>query len=351
MIRLFAQPGDSAAETTLLPQRARMAKATTMVLAFAISACFGAQPADAAPVETSSARVLDRHSAASVAGGAALSVRGGIILNTTDAQTAAFQTRLNGALQNMLDAVLGPGRAVVTTNAELDFDQIDTVTTTYSQDPAVGALSERLSRKSYTGNSGSTRYDSSSTARTNALNSLRETRRNAPGDITRLTVAVLIDATAAENLDLAQVEKLIAAAAGIDARRGDTVTVAAMPMYTSATPADSTLTVPVTASATNRPSVLAAAGLVLLVAILLLAGRRYQVRRTRMHVQRDQLERVRAELHQQRTAEAGAAVAVSAVAVGPRSDRLQGRREISRWAADSPQQAAAVLRGWTGSGR
>ncbi|MEV0898148.1 flagellar M-ring protein FliF C-terminal domain-containing protein [Actinoplanes sp. NPDC049802] len=322
-----------------------------MALAFAVSACFGVQPAYAAPpVETSTSRVLDRYSAASVAGGAALSARGGIVLNTTGAQTAAFQTRLNGALQNMLDAVLGPGRAVVTTNAELDFDQIDTVTTTYSQDPAVGALSERLSEKSYTANSGSTRYDSSSTARTNALNSLRETRRNAPGDITRLTVAVLIDATAAENLDLAQVEKLIAAAAGIDARRGDTVTVAAMPIHTSATPTDSTLTPPVTASATGRPSALVAAIPVLLVAILLLAGRRYRSLRTRRQVQRDQLERVRAELHQQRPAAAGATVAASATAAGLRSDRLQGR-EISRWAADSPQQAAAVLRDWTGSER
>ena len=38
-----------------------------------------------------------------------------------------FRDRLNGALQSMLDAVVGPGRAVVTTAAELDFEQVELV--------------------------------------------------------------------------------------------------------------------------------------------------------------------------------------------------------------------------------
>src|SRR3954452_11184995 len=40
--------------------------------------------------------------------------------NSADSQTVSFQNRLNTSLQNMLDQVVGPGHAVVTTTAELD---------------------------------------------------------------------------------------------------------------------------------------------------------------------------------------------------------------------------------------
>src|SRR4051794_12831454 len=69
-----------------------------------------------------------------------------------DSQTVAFQNRLNSSLQHMLDSVVGPGHAVVTTTAELDYDQTETTSETYTQDPSVGALSESISREAYNGN-------------------------------------------------------------------------------------------------------------------------------------------------------------------------------------------------------
>src|SRR3954468_15870399 len=53
----------------------------------------------------------------STGGGAAIGAGGD---NSNDAQTIAFQNRMNASLQNMLDSVVGPGHAVVTTTAQMD---------------------------------------------------------------------------------------------------------------------------------------------------------------------------------------------------------------------------------------
>src|SRR3954453_1656011 len=68
-----------------------------------------------------------------------------------DSETVAYQNRLNTSLQNMLDSVVGPGHAVVTTTAQLDFDQTQTTSKTYTADPSLPALSESNSREAYNG--------------------------------------------------------------------------------------------------------------------------------------------------------------------------------------------------------
>ncbi|MEU4624848.1 flagellar M-ring protein FliF C-terminal domain-containing protein [Actinoplanes sp. NPDC023801] len=274
----------------------------------------------------------------------------GNVLGTGTA-AEAYQNRLNGALQKMLDAVVGPGRAVVTTVAELDLDQVETVSTTYARDPAAGALSERLSSRSYTGGDGSTRYRSSSTVRTNALDSVRETRRNAPGKVKRLNVAVLVDATAGRDIDLAQLEEFVSVAAGVETGRGDTVAVAAMPMQPVA--ADTATNTPAesgTALASGAVPALFAGAVALLVLIMVAAARRYRRRETRTAVQRAHLPRVLAAMEEHRPVVATAAVAVPGPGEG-RPDGVERQRQIGQLAGHDPGQAAAVLRGWTDSGR
>src|SRR6185312_3266151 len=136
----------------------------------------------------------------STGGGAAVATGGD---SGADSETVAFQNRMNQSLQNMLDSVVGPGHAVVTTTAQLDFDQTETTTKTYSSDPSVAALSERISREAYNGDgqgsggvlgpdniqvpngstssSGTGQYENSNTVRNNAVNEINETRRSAPG--------------------------------------------------------------------------------------------------------------------------------------------------------------------------
>ncbi|MCU7731265.1 flagellar M-ring protein FliF, partial [Actinoplanes sp. KI2] len=87
-----------------------------------------------------------------------------------------------------------------------------------------------------TGTTGSTagQYENSQSVKNNAINETQEVRKSAPGGIKKLNVAVLLDSTTAGTVDPAQVQQLVSAAAGIDAARGDTIAVSAMPFDTSA---------------------------------------------------------------------------------------------------------------------
>src|SRR3954452_14733067 len=127
-----------------------------------------------------------------------------------EAQTVAFQNRMNSSLQTMLDSVVGPGHAVVTTTADLDFDQTQTTSKTYNADPSVPALSESNSREAYngggtcgggvlgpdsvsgpgcvSGSAGPGQYENSNQVRNNALNETQQVRKSAPGSIKRLNV-------------------------------------------------------------------------------------------------------------------------------------------------------------------
>src|SRR4051794_18297330 len=172
----------------------------------------------------------------STGGGEAIGTGGD---NSAEAQTVAFQNRMNPSLQNMLDSVVGPGHAVVTTTALLDFDQTQTTSKTYTSDPSVAALSESISREAYnngaqgtggvlgpdniqvpngaTSTTGTGQYENSSTVRNNAVNEINETRQSAPGAVKKLNVAVLLDSTTAGTVDSAQVQQLVSVAAGVDA--------------------------------------------------------------------------------------------------------------------------------------
>ncbi|MFC4065794.1 flagellar M-ring protein FliF C-terminal domain-containing protein [Actinoplanes subglobosus] len=250
---------------------------------------------------------------------------------------AAYQDRLDSSLQKMVDAVVGPGRAVVTTNAELDLDQVETVSTTYSRDPSVGALAERLSSRVSAG--GGNTFQSTGVDRTNALNSIRETRRTAPGAVKRLTIAVAVDAAASTNIDLTQLRKLVSVAAGTDAARGDTVVVSAMPFHT----AEAT---DVAAAAPDRRGLWLGVASGVLVLLLLLAGWRRRARQVRDAAARERLLEARAALEAQRPLVADAVTVTRASTERPVVER---QRAVGQLVAASPDQAAAVLRGWTGS--
>src|SRR3954471_8863541 len=168
----------------------------------------------------------------STGGGAAVATGGD---SGGNSETVAFQNRLNSSMQNMLDSVVGPGHAVVTTTAELDFDQTETKSKTYAADPSLPALSESISREAYNGNGtgtggvlgpdniqvpngttssgGTGQYENSTTVRNNTLNSVEETRKAAPGAVQKLNVAVLLDSTTAGTVDSAQVQQLVSTAA------------------------------------------------------------------------------------------------------------------------------------------
>jgi flagellar M-ring protein FliF len=319
------------------------------------------------------------------ADGKILSTGGGAVVATggdsgADSQTVAFQNRLNTSLQNMLDSVVGPGHAVVNTTAELDFDQTETTTKTYSSDPSVAALSESSSREAYNGNgtgtggvlgpdniqvpngvsssTGTGQYANSSETKNNAVNETNEVRRSAPGAVKKLNVAVLLDSTTAGTVDSAQVQQLVSAAAGIDATRGDTVAVSAMPFDTSAATAakDSLAASAAAERSAKQSSLIKTAAMVTVVLILMLlawrASRRSKKRKALTPAELRHLEQMQAALEQQRLAELNAAIPSAAIE-GPDPQvaaREEREREIEQMVQEQPEEMAALLRGWLGAG-
>jgi flagellar M-ring protein FliF len=320
------------------------------------------------------------------ADGKILSTGGGAAVATgadsgADSQTAAFQTRLNTSLQNMLDSVVGPGHAVVTTTAQLDYDQTETKTKTYTADPSLPALSESISREAYNGNgtgsggvlgpdniqvpngvsssSGTGQYESSSTTRNNTLNSVEETRKAAPGAVKKLSVAVLLDSTTAGTVNPAQVQQLVSAAAGIDATRGDTVAVSAMPFDTSAaTAAKDALAASAAAEKSQKQTSLIRTGAMALVVLILLflawrASRRNKKRKALSPAELAHLEAMQVALEQKQLAELNAAIPSPAL-TGPSPEDLaveERQREIEQMVEDQPEEISALLRGWLAAGR
>ncbi len=70
--------------------------------------------------------------------------------SSTDEQTAKFEDRMSSSVQQLLDRVLGPNKAVVRVNAQLDFDTKDTTSERYvSESPQPPPLSEATSKELY----------------------------------------------------------------------------------------------------------------------------------------------------------------------------------------------------------
>ncbi|MEV8507344.1 flagellar basal-body MS-ring/collar protein FliF [Actinoplanes sp. NPDC051475] len=319
------------------------------------------------------------------ADGKILSAGGGQAVATggdsgSDSATVSFQNRLNSSLQNMLDAVVGPGHAVVTTTAELDFDQTSTTTETYASDPNVAALSESISREAYNGNgtgtggvlgpdniqapnaggtTGTGQYENSNTVRNNAVNKTTEARKSAPGGIKRLNVAVLLDATTAGAVNQADVQQLVSAAAGIDPTRGDTVAVSAMAFDTSAATAakDALAASAASEQTVKQTSLIKTAAMALVVLFLIFLAwrwsRKQRKRKALTPAELKHLEDMQAALEAQRLAELNAAIPSPAIeAANVIHEALEERqREIEQMVEDQPEEMAVLLRSWLGAGR
>jgi flagellar M-ring protein FliF len=302
--------------------------------------------------------------------------------NSTDAQTVAYQNRMNTSLQSMLDNVVGPGHAVVTTTATLDFDQTSTTSKSYQQDPSLPATSEQNSREAYNGSgncnggvlgpdniagpgcnsagsssSGPGQYENSTTTRNNALNEVNKVSKSAPGSIKNLHVAVLLDSTTAGSVDPTQIQQLLSSAVGIDPTRGDTIAVSAMPFDTSAAKdAQNALTASATAAKAAKQTSLIKTGALAAVVLALMfvawrATKRSKKRKGLTGEERRHLEDMQAALEAQRLAELNAAIPAQMIEAGPdMSAELEAReervREIEQMVKDQPEEMATLLRGW-----
>ncbi|MEO7262390.1 MAG: flagellar basal-body MS-ring/collar protein FliF [Jatrophihabitantaceae bacterium] len=178
----------------------------------------------------------------------------GAAADTRTEAIAQYNKRTAAEVQQMLDQLVGTGHAVVTVNADLDFDKNNTVSHRYVYATGIPPLSEANTTETYgagqngaggvlgaaspspsavPGASSANGYRKTTTTRDNAVGEETETRSAAPGTPRKLSVAVLLDKNAPP-VDEAQVRQLVSSAVGLDAKRGDTLALASAPFDTSA---------------------------------------------------------------------------------------------------------------------
>ncbi|GAA0814270.1 flagellar basal-body MS-ring/collar protein FliF [Spirilliplanes yamanashiensis] len=290
--------------------------------------------------------------------------------------TNAYQNKLNTQLQLMLDKIVGPGNTVVTSTVDLDFDQTQTQSETFSSDPNTAPLAESNKSETYNGAggpnaggalgpdniqnpaagaNGSGQYLSSESTKNNAVNKVIETRKNAGGNVRQQSVSVLLNSRTAGNVQAADVQQLVAAAAGIDAARGDTIAVSAMPFDTSAEQArkDALAQAGAAEQQDAMMGYIRIGAMAFVVLVLLFLAWRASKRNKRSQLteaELAQLEEMQAALERQRQLElAGGGLTALEAAPGPTADdeaREARQKEIAQMVQDQPDEVAALLRGW-----
>jgi flagellar M-ring protein FliF len=183
-----------------------------------------------------------------------------------------FETELSSKAETMLGEMLGAGRSIVRVTADIDFTATETQQTTFDPDGKV-KVSETTRSESTTGkprasggagvsgnlpptaSSGTTESSTISKVEENetqyANAETKNTVRDAPGKIRRITVAAVVDLTPPEGADpaaanattvtQADVERIVKQAVGFDLRRNDEVEVlvskiATLPVQPAAVP-------------------------------------------------------------------------------------------------------------------
>jgi flagellar M-ring protein FliF len=195
--------------------------------------------------------------------GKVLSAAGtGITAGSTDTQntaTQAYEQALTTKAQAMLDQVLGAGNAIVTLNANLDFDKSSITQTSYSAPSGVPPLVENNTGETYgngasaTGgplgantvspsagasasasSSASGNYVKTTTNQQNAVDTTTTNTVTTPGDLKNLTVSVVVNKAAAAGVNLTDVQSQVSNAVGLNTKRGDSISVTSQPFDTSA---------------------------------------------------------------------------------------------------------------------
>jgi len=200
---------------------------------------------------------------------AVLDTRGRLLSNPDDSEVGLaaasnqlqlrrdYERQLEAAVQSMLDGVLGPGKAVVRASAELTFDRVERERETYrpAADGTGVLTSRREARESYrgfaqgppggvpgvssnTGTSpppiafdgkpGADQYEQTDVTSEYQVSRERERTLQPPGQLRQLSLSVFID-QAAELGEVADLNAAVAAAAGLDPDRGDSVVITHIP--------------------------------------------------------------------------------------------------------------------------
>lgn len=170
--------------------------------------------------------------------------------DTRRAAEAAASGQLERKVQGILDKALGPNKSVVQASVVLDWTQRETTRQTYDPNQSV-VRSEQNIQEVYTTTNGSIEgvpgattnlppggeaslsggggvtYNRSESVVNYEITQVQTHEIEAPGEIQRVSLSVLVDGIT-DTQKLEALQTVIAAAAGIDEQRGDTIAVQAL---------------------------------------------------------------------------------------------------------------------------
>ena len=178
------------------------------------------------------------------ADGTVLSAVGAGTTGGANQQASTYEDKVRAAVQKMLDQVVGVGNATVVVSAAMSLQSAQRVEETFSTPTNAPVLNEQSSNQTFTGTGGSATgvlgadsiavptgtggngtYSSDSSTKSNAVNKVTQTTAIPAGEIRRQTVSVAVNSDVVTGMDSATLSGMVSAAAGIDATRGDVVSV------------------------------------------------------------------------------------------------------------------------------
>lgn len=213
------------------------------------------ETSESAPLSTEQVEAIVHLTSASVSGmkaenvavvdqsGRTLSAVGVGSAGGADQQAGEYERRVSANVQQILDAVVGTGNASVTVVAETDLSQSERLDETYTPVDGAPPATEERRTETRTGGAdsgagvlgpdniavpsgdGDGTYESTEETRSNVINKSTESTTTPAGSLTRQSVSVAVDAGAAGKVRVETLNDLVAAAAGIDPDRGDTLSV------------------------------------------------------------------------------------------------------------------------------
>jgi flagellar M-ring protein FliF len=203
-------------------------------------------------LSSSDVTVVDNHGDVLTAPGDA----GGTSGASNTQQTNAYDNQLAASLTALLARVVGEGNAAVQVNALLNFNQSQTTTNGLQVNaqgqPVTAPTGQTTSNSTYNGTGtppsgvlgssqaptttgGTGTYTTTNSQITNAVGQVTQTVKQAPGQVQRTSVAVLLNSSKAKKVNQAELRSLVTAAAGLNTASGDQLVVTSMPFAAAGT--------------------------------------------------------------------------------------------------------------------
>jgi flagellar M-ring protein FliF len=197
-------------------------------------------------LSSSDVTVVDNHGDVLTAPGDASGASGA----SNSQQTDAYDSQLAASISSLLSRVVGQGNAAVQVHAVLNFNDTQTTTNGLQANaqgqPITAQTGQTTSTSSYSGSgtppsgvlgssqpvstsTGNGTYTTTSSQVNNAVGQVTQTVKEAPGQVQKTSVAVLLNSSSTPKVSQAQVTSLVTAAAGINPANGDQLVVSSMP--------------------------------------------------------------------------------------------------------------------------